>query len=443
MEQHPVPRNISGFQFHLIGDMTVRQFGYLAAGVFIAYLAFRFAPFPPILRFPLAGICALGGFALAFLPIQDRPLDKWLVLFFRSITSPTQFLWHKEGILPDILAKPAYAIHPTTPAPHVEAHQDANEKLRAYLATVPAQPHDYINQHEKKYLDATLSLFHRLDVPVSSSPISSPPNANKIAPPVSPPSSPPLPIPKPTVSAQPVLPISTPKPFASDIPTPTVAPSPNQPSSLAISTSDKLSANNAQSRPKDEMSDQLSQLLAEKERLAKELETLKKQTAQFAQPASLASRSGPAGGSTVVHPQPSTVPQQPTIVTIASQAATSEFGLPNLPQTPNLVIGVVKDPGRKILPNVILTIKDGKGMPIRALKTNKLGQFETATLLPNGTYLLEIEDPLKRYTFDTAQITLSGKIFLPIEITAKGQKEIMREKLTRELFGNAGVNANI
>ncbi|OGG32335.1 hypothetical protein A3I51_02125 [Candidatus Gottesmanbacteria bacterium RIFCSPLOWO2_02_FULL_38_8] len=58
--------------------------------------------------------------------------------------------------------------------------------------------------------------------------------------------------------------------------------------------------------------------------------------------------------------------------------------------------------------------------------------------MQNSIYHIEAEDPLKRYVFDIAEINLSGKVFLPIEITAKGEKELMREKLTKEIFGNQG-----
>ena len=61
MDQHPVPRNISSFEFHLIGDMTLKQFAYLAGGVFIAYLLSKVLPFPGIIKYFLAGMIALAG----------------------------------------------------------------------------------------------------------------------------------------------------------------------------------------------------------------------------------------------------------------------------------------------------------------------------------------------------------------------------------------------
>jgi len=40
---------------------------------------------------------ALFGVALAFLPFQDRPLDRWVVAFFKAVYSPTIFSWKEEG----------------------------------------------------------------------------------------------------------------------------------------------------------------------------------------------------------------------------------------------------------------------------------------------------------------------------------------------------------
>lgn len=174
------------------------------------------------------------------------------------------------------------------------------------------------------------------------------------------------------------------------------------------------------------MKRQLAQLMEEKKKLSQELTSMKQVPAPT-----------PQEGPQVVKPTVAKdEPQKPTIKAVTPKQAIDEIGLPSLPQTPNVVIGVIKDGQKKQLPNIILTIKDSKGMPIRALKTNKLGQFITATPLANGTYYLEVEDPMKRYVFDVAEITMKGEIFLPIEITAKGEKDLIREKLTKELFGN-------
>lgn len=384
MEQHPVPRNISGFQFHLIGDMTLRQFGYLAAGVGIGYLVYKSAPFTAIINIPLALFCGFAGFAFAFLPIQERPLEKWLAAFIKSIMSPTQYRWYKNNPAPDILMK-TYALHIQTIGPlhQTAAHKETNEKLRAYLATVPVPIHETLNAAEKRYIDKTLALFQTsaAATPVFYTPPSPPPI---VAPP-----------PQQTVNKTPQETQVTPAP---QTPPPAVQP--------------KSQDTKPPKEVNDPMQEQLAHLAAEKAALEKELQKLQQQLSTNLAPA-----------------------KEPGIKVVNPKSVAAEVGMLNYQQTANLIAGVIKDPQRKLLPNIILTIKDKSGLPVRALKTNKLGQFSTATPLPNGTYLLEVEDPMKRYVFDVAQISLSGKVFLPIEIIAKGEKELMREKLTKELFG--------
>lgn len=406
MEQHPVPRNISGFQFHLIGDMTIRQFAYLAIGVVCGYFIFKTAPFSAVVNIPLALTFGFVGFAFAFLPIQERPLDKWILAFIKSIMSPTQYLWYKNNAPPDIFTRPIvlHALN-TQVTNQSQRHRETNEKLRAYLATVPIPIHESLNAAEKRYIDKTLSLFQTttaassqpvksaINTPTSSSVIQNPP-----------------PVQTKPANQPPVPQKEIPKEIQPEIQT-VIAPVPIKipPEPL---------------EDHSELKTQLSQLAAEKLALEKQLQQLQQQLNNVNTPK-------------VVKPiLASDTEEKPPVKIVNPKPQASEIGVLNISQTPNLMAGIIKDPQRKLLPNIILTIKDKSGLPVRALKTNKLGQFSTATPLPNGTYHLEVEDPLKRYVFDVTEISLSGKIFLPIEIVAKGEKELNREKLTKELFGN-------
>ncbi|MBI3380232.1 PrgI family protein [Candidatus Gottesmanbacteria bacterium] len=418
MEQHPVPRNISGFQFHLVGDMTLRQFGYLAAGAFVGYIVYKAAPFPTIISIPLALACGFAGFAFAFLPIQERPLEKWLGAFIKSIMSPTQYTWYKNNLPPEILTR-AYSLHAQTVQPQTQslAHKETNDKLRAYLATVPVPIHESLNAAEKRYIDKTLALFQTGGVVTIPSSLPTPVNFTQDQ----------------QVSDKPasliITPIDNPKPEKVeevtakkiiDQPLPILQQAPTLPQ--IFQSNEKKQETKVGPTI---LQDQLSQMAAEKKDLEKQLQKLQQQlsavnSSQLAQP-------------TISQ----TIQNEPTIKVTGVKPIISEVGMLNYQQSPNLIAGVIKDPQRKLLPNIILTIKDKNGLPVRALKTNKLGQFTTATPLPNGGYLLEVEDPMKRYIFDVSQIVLSGKVFLPIEIIAKGEKELMREKLTKELFGSS------
>lgn len=450
MEQHPVPRNISGFQFHLIGDMTIRQFAYLAAGVLSGYFIYKTAPFPAILNIPLALSVGFAGFSFAFLPIQERPLDKWLAAFIKSILSPTQYIWYKNNPPLDILAKTTILhIQVTQPARQIQAHKEAKEKLRAYLATLPTPLHESLNAAQKRYIDKTLSLFNpavneaipvfsflpaafsqnqqvinssagntSAAILVNSCAATGKSIGNK---PVSPANK--------SVNHLPVADNKLPEkpPEIQSLETlKTTQPSTSKMQPVLVSSVTPESAED-RSRTKEDhltLQNQLSQLAREKKALELELQKLQQ---QLSNPLS----------SQVVKPVLSSQPQnEPTVKFFSSKSAISDMGMFNSQQAPNLIAGVIKDSQKKLLPNIILTINDKSGLPVRALKTNKLGQFSAATPLPNGVYRLEVEDPMKRYVFDLAEITLSGKVFLPIEIIAKGEKELIRERLSKDLFGS-------
>lgn len=93
-ESHPIPQQISSYQFRLVGDMTLKQFFQLAGGALISLL-FYSTGLHPIIKWPLMILSVGLGAALAFLPFEERPLSRWMIAFFRSIYSPTLFTWIK------------------------------------------------------------------------------------------------------------------------------------------------------------------------------------------------------------------------------------------------------------------------------------------------------------------------------------------------------------
>ncbi|HET7098630.1 MAG TPA: PrgI family protein [Patescibacteria group bacterium] len=101
MEQHPIPQNISSYQFRLVGDMTLKQFFQLAGGLLVA-LIFYSAPLLPIIKWPFVIVSAILGVALAFLPLEERPLERWIFAFFKAIYSPTMYFWQKNAVVPKL-----------------------------------------------------------------------------------------------------------------------------------------------------------------------------------------------------------------------------------------------------------------------------------------------------------------------------------------------------
>lgn len=112
MNQHPVPQNVTQYQFRLVGDMTLKQFLELAAGLLLAVMVYS-SNLIFIFKWPLILLSIFFGIALAFFPIEDRPLDQWIINFINSIYRPTRFIWKKTNKVPAIFTFTAHPIAPT------------------------------------------------------------------------------------------------------------------------------------------------------------------------------------------------------------------------------------------------------------------------------------------------------------------------------------------
>ncbi len=412
MEQHPIPQNVTTFQFRLIGDMTLKQFGYLVGGAVVAYIIYKL-PLPFIFTVPLAVFSAILGFGLAFVPVEERPMDVWVLSFIRSIYNPTQYVWKKQVSPPaqpqpqsNLPAGRAVVVPPRAAEPQTRRGDILqNIFIPAPSFSVPPPT----SQEVITVAAPKRSLFDILSDFWTPKPKKAPPVAMQAA-----------------IRARQMD-------FS---PPPIVRPAPSVARELADTqlkesvleeklkklTAELESKNAAESRVA-ELQTQLTELLAEQEKMMTEMAHLRAQSS--------APKIEPTTTTTTQTPS---TPAMPTIQVIGPGRA-AKVGLPRLTTFPNIVTGIVKDKDKNLLPGVLVTVKDKEGMPLRALKTNRLGQFAASTQLPNGTYFVEVEDPRLRFTFDRAQITLNGSIVPALEIFAKTEKEITRAKLEKELFG--------
>ena len=296
MKQHPVPQNITSYQFRLVGDMTLKQFLELAAGIVLGYLCFHLS-IPAFIKFPLIGFFSFLGFALAFLPIQGRPLDKWIINFIKSIYSPTRFIWKKNNHPPDFLQTKS-KINPRAKLKNPPKKNKAvlKEYLQTFIPPLPAVAVNPIDQREKKQLENIERLLSAKTQLVQK-PIIQP------APPLTPP--------------------------------------------IRV-----------------ESAFQIKQKI------------------------------------------------KPVVATMFP----NQVPMPVSSEAPNIVVGMVLTPDERILPNALIEIKDFQDKTIRALKTNKLGQFFTAGPLANGNYKIKGEH--ENYQFDIINLKAEGKIIPPVRIKA-------------------------
>jgi hypothetical protein len=366
--------------------MTVKQFIYVGVGVFLAWLIYFVFKLPLFLSLPLALLFSLGGAALAFLPIDGRPMDVMIGNFIRSVVAPTQYTYEKQGgsafspgqtsvssqivrplpvthtsptnLQPETQAPPVVMTAPPIPTPEekLEAEEEKVEEqeseLESEIQTAEAK-HQATSELEQKLnevmrqkeeLEKELAeLKSKLDTaPTQNMPFSEPSPEVASPMPAAPMSTPPIPPATPTISQEPRFPTPDPLPTPPPIPKPAASP----------------------------------------------------QSGSQASP----THSAPVENA--------------------------------LPDEPNLIKGAVKDARGNPLQNILVEVKDEEDNPVRAFKTNGKGEFASATSLPNGNYTIVLEDPKMVHKFDTTSIEATGGVVAPLGIISIDP----REELRRELF---------
>ena len=370
MQQHPVPQDIIAYKFRLVGNMTLKQFAELAVGLVIAWITFNSsANF--IIKFTLGPFAALLGFALAFVPFEDRPLDQWIINFIKAIYKPTQFIYRPLAKILDIFSPPK----PQPQQALVSARQP--DDLEEYLKALPPSPTTAFDQAEAKYLQHIHNLFGALGT-------KPPPPAKETLQPSTPLQSP--------VKGIRVRKLMTPQMCL--LPHVTLYRSPAEPKLAAMP--------HAVTPPKSPSPPAPTPAKSPPTTKTAQLQTKPRVVLKAKQPSSPKTK-------TVVAPPPQPKP---------AKAATfaPDIILPQKPEKPNLIAGITLDKTNKIIPNVILEIKNHKGHPVRALKSNKLGQFFIATPLKEGVYQISSEHPDHRFAI--IKLEAKGEIIPPLKIQA-------------------------
>ncbi|HWA52300.1 MAG TPA: PrgI family protein [Patescibacteria group bacterium] len=403
MEQHPVPQNISSYQFHLVGDMTLKQFLEIGGGVLVAVL-FYATGLPGIIKLPLILIsCGLGA-ALAFVPLEERPLEQWIFAFFRSVYSPTQFHWDKKQDVKYF------------------ADESATENTGASTQNTKTNPVSNIpflnklDSSESSYLSKLAGVFN------------------------------------PTVSQTATPAIETKQEIQTHNETVINHPSfnPNPINSASQSDSTQTQTTNTQTIPQINANTDNSRINvtasfntnSSGDILTEHIqggETPIQATPSVQQPKEVVvPTSGPISVEPTIEERPKIVVQEikrpvekiditqtavnPTLIGGAvGDAQQASFSVnaapPSLPTIPNTISGQVMDSTSHIIEGAILEIKDAEGRAVRALRTNKAGHFLIVTPLINGKYNIVLEK--EGYNFEPIEFEVNGGIIQPIAIRAK------------------------
>lgn len=379
MIEHPVPQNITSYEFRLVGSMTLKQFFELMAGVVMAYATYRTNLFP-LIKWPIVILFVVFGVAMAFVPIEERPLDQWFWAFIRAIYNPTKFYWRRSLKAPEVFSADTTNVTRFKEQEDVMAAAVARKRSRAeaYLQTLDTSRDatSSIDVAESSRTSGILALFDEVRVPMQSIQIT--------------------PMEQEDVASKPDLqlrPRSLRSPIAVETVADAEAEQPTAGLQPAVMKRKEYSV---------EIPTVLPVVLAGAEAAA-EVPVVEYKQEQAAAP------------SAAPLPSQALPTSQPIVAEEVKKSETLPF--PNPPKQPNVLAGMVLDSSGKLLENAIIEIRTEQGVPVRAIKSNKLGQFFTSSPLPSGTYQVIVEKT--GYLFDPNRLTVENKVIAPLEIWAK------------------------
>lgn len=414
-ESHRIPQDVTGFQFKIIGDMTVKQFAYLAGPTFLAWIFFQL-PISLFIKLPLSLLSAGLGASLAFLPIEGRPMDAMIANFIKALFNPTLFVYQKKG---GGLWFPEF---------QKEKVQEASVSGTLSTLRVSTKPQD--TKFDEEETTDLLPTYPTPLSPISPQDLFSP-KSQTIKTTVQGLS----PTPR-IISMQGVFEKSTPLALEKKIQEETDEALEKKvvtlEKDLEMAREDMAALQQKLviptfSPPKETLGleNQLQTLLVQKEQLTKQLVTLQQkldlQKKNVFTPTIAKATSDVAKAQV----QTQNVRQIP-------KGVGKSVGLPIVPQSPNIITGIIEDPRGNPIANILVEVKDNEGNPVRAFKTNGVGQFASATPLKNGVYTISFEDPKGQNKFDAIEFSVKGEVILPIEVLSIDTREELRKSLFRE-----------
>jgi hypothetical protein len=449
-KQHPVPQNVMDVEFKLIGELTIRQFSYLLVFTLLAFGAAS-AGIPVIFKYPLVPFLVLTGLAFAFLPFNDITLDKWVANYISAITTPRLRVWkHVQRV-------PYFFTLDTSKIKEDPREQRSPLKPRGSIS-------DFLNQGSAKDIDFEdesdlqkneEDFFKSLGLDVAPTTKTSKPSQQ-------------VNTAQPVASTQPTLQQQATKDLVDDeahtkdkfssialssqnIPTNTQQK--DQTTGLNVKNSDQEdNHSNQESVDKKHYEAHMQELNLLKEKLVKDIEKNKYRVLEDKKRDVQEVVKRPADPAKTVD-LPSTQPatqkltkqQGPTKPTLESEITTSKK-----PKTPifkkllrslggsgnvqpakkipkdtvntnqNNLSGSIVDDKSNVIAEAIVIVKNEDGDPIRALKTNSVGQFESTTPLDNGVFTIEAIK--EGYSFTPITLKALGSSLNPVKLVGTKNK---------------------
>ena len=432
MKEHALPQDVTGYKFHIIGNMTLKQFAEVAAGVGVGFLIY-FTNLPDLIKWPLILTFSGVGALAAFVPFEERPLDHWLMSLFKALYRPTQFYWKRVSKIPEsLLYEPKAESH--SMVKEVDLTPARRMRVKEYLHSVSSvEEPDAIEQYSTQRLSDVMNVFDEV--------------VYQPQPQIQPQVESPTVVPQPEMTA--VSPVILPEKVVVESPQaepnwptapatvlPVNAQIGQQNSKVSLDTRLKKADPNAtvpmsisqgtitggvQIKTKPNAASTLEAVASAANMLKQGVEVPEMQGIRIEpkHAAEFGPRTTPPQdnrvGDTYITAQNLNTNAGPQATQTAVQDKSLPF--PAKPTQPNKIVGMAIDQNNVPLSNVIIEILTPDGIPARAVKTNILGQFFITTPLGNGVYTISAEK--EGYTFPPQSLELTGQLLDPIEVRSQ------------------------
>ncbi|MEA2056396.1 MAG: hypothetical protein U9O78_01605 [Patescibacteria group bacterium] len=401
MREHPIPQDITGYRFHLVGSMTLKQFAELVVGSLIALFIYK-TSLPGFIKWPLVFTSVGLGFAVAFVPFEERPLDHWLLTFLKALYKPTKFFWQRENVIPDAFNYKA-SKEPTTAEFQADLSPARKKRIQEFIQSIdqPGVNTDDFEKAAHQKIDSILASFDTVKVPNQLKESAVPQKKQK-----------------PNLKVR-VRKLKSFNESQSAFDQQTLKSTTSTPHKKPTISTLQPSSNKNTSKPKivNQQANQAHQVKQQTNQIS--IKTPSKTLSSANKIKKTLKTSLLSNSSSKKQGSKNQSSQEEKTYNHTAQHITKNKSLPfpSPPTKPNKLVGMVINHQKEMVGGVVVEIKNEQGQVVRAVKTNSLGQFFISTPLKDGTYFIDVEE--EGLNFQTQKLVLKGKIIDPLEIRAE------------------------
>jgi hypothetical protein len=401
MKEHAIPQDITGYKFHIVGNMTLKQFAEVAIGFVIAFFIYKTNLYFPV-KWMLIAFFSSFGAALAFLPIEERPLDHWVTTFFAILYKPTKFYWKRKAKIPEpFLFKPNQETKSQIDT--IDLSPQRRERISEYLQSVKTvREEDQEEIYYKQRSAQLLSIFddHSLKIDYSRfEKLKQKPNLK--------------------VQVRSLIGVEVEEePITETIEQPVILDQEIEKGFYLEQTEIVLEK---QTREYDPVEKKLTQAkdvapeitIPEIENIHVE-EVYKNEQESMGGDISEQNKQSEEEQQEAAYVEEINTTTQETTDESASATHNKDLPFPTKPSKPNKLVGMTLTKDDDLINGATITLRDENSNPVTAVKSNALGQFFISSQLPNGKYNIIVKK--EGLTFYPITISLEGKTVDPLEI---------------------------